>query len=96
MHPCFDRAESTLASSQHPRFPGVPALDYDAGRHTFLRASQPTIGPGMTRVGRKGPVACHPTSISGWWHRIARDAHEHKGKGAEKFLDELLVFREHA
>lgn len=100
-----DGGASLLRSCRiDPCVVATPSLP--GGTSAGLRRWNAYLSQGLSTYHRTRNDASRPEGVSGmspYLHfgmvaatRVARDAHEHKGKGAEKFLDELLVFREHA
>ena len=84
----------------------MPVTDLHGGSGTGLSHWTAWCEDGLSRYHRRRNDAAERSGVSGmspWLHfgmvaatRVVRDAVERGGKGAEKFLDEMLVFREHA
>jgi deoxyribodipyrimidine photolyase/predicted NAD/FAD-dependent oxidoreductase len=84
----------------------VPVTDMIGGASAGMARWNAYLKEGMGRYHRTRNNAAQRGGVSGmspWLHhgmvsamRLVRDAAEHGTKGAEKFLDEMLVFREHA
>jgi len=84
----------------------VPVTDMTGGASAGLARWTAYLNEGLSRYHRTRNNAANRGGVSGmspWLHhgmvastRLVRDAAEHGTKGAEKFLDEMLVFREHA
>ena len=100
-----DGAQSLLAACRiDPTV--VPVADVTGGASAGMARWNAYLKEGMSRYHRTRNNAAQRGGVSGmspWLHhgmvaatRLVRDAAEHGTKGAEKFLDEMLVFREHA
>ncbi len=84
----------------------VPVTDLHGGAGAGLARWAAWCDEGLPRYHRHRNDAAEREGVSGmspWLHfgmvaatRVVRDAVERGGNGAEKFLDEMLVFREHA
>jgi deoxyribodipyrimidine photolyase/predicted NAD/FAD-dependent oxidoreductase len=100
-----DGARSLLSTCQiDPTV--VPVTDMVGGASAGLARWNAYLENGLSRYHRTRNNAAMRNGVSGispWLHhgmiaatRLVRDAAESGTKGAEKFLDEMLVFREHA
>jgi len=100
-----DGAQSLLAACNiDPTV--VPVTDMIGGASAGMARWNAYLKEGLSRYHRTRNNAAQRNGVSGmspWLHhgmvaatRLVRDAAEHGTKGAEKFLDEMLVFREHA
>jgi len=84
----------------------VPVSGMTGGASAGMARWVAYLNEGLSRYHRTRNNAANRGGVSGmspWLHhgmvaatRLVRDAAEHGTKGAEKFLDEMLVFREHA
>ena len=84
----------------------VPVTDIRGGECAALEHWEEWCDSGLKRYHARRNNAADRSGVSGispWIHygmlaptRVVRDAARIGGKGAEKFLDEMLVFREHA
>tara|TARA_B100001564_G_scaffold240250_1_gene203298 strand:- start:2197 stop:4521 length:2325 start_codon:yes stop_codon:yes gene_type:complete len=84
----------------------VPVTDMTGGMLSGMARWNNFLEKGLSRYHRTRNDASNRTGVSGmspWLHygmvaatRLVRDASEHNSKGAEKFIAEMLVFREHA
>ncbi|MCH1411429.1 MAG: NAD(P)-binding protein [Candidatus Poseidoniaceae archaeon] len=84
----------------------VPVEGMIGGASAGMARWKAYLDDGLSRYHRTRNNAALRQGVSGmspWLHhgmvaatRLVRDAAEHGTKGAEKFLDEMLVFREHA
>ena len=84
----------------------VPVEGMTGGASVGMARWKAYLNEGLSRYHRTRNNAALRQGVSGmspWLHhgmiaatRLVRDAAEHGTKGAEKFLDEMLVFREHA
>ncbi len=100
-----DGAQSLLAACNiDPTV--IPVTDMVGGASAGMARWNAYLKEGLSRYHRTRNNASQRDGVSGmspWLHhgmvaatRLVRDAAEHGTKGAEKFLDEMLVFREHA
>ena len=100
-----DGAQSLLAACQiDPTV--VPVTDMIGGASVAMTRWNNFLSEGLSRYHRTRNNAAKRGGVSGmspWLHhgmiaatRLVRDAANSPTKGAQKFLDEMLVFREHA